>query len=194
MVQWLRPSETTWRWANWGSPKASDLRRSQSIVQKVAQRVECSLPRTGLSPQWCPVNRGSELSGITWKVTVKIAALVTRCLLIKSQNSMEKFPSWKSPGRFSHRESSGEDYVGLGFTLWYKRCLTMRWLGWLGGWWWQVGNQTENKTDLWLENRTQTTVEKQGALDCQGPQGNWYLRKLGQLLHMSKFSDYIIIL
>lgn len=97
-------------------------------------------------------------------------------------------------GSSSHRKSSREEYVGLGFTLWYKRCLTMRWLGWLGCWWWQVGNQTENKTDLCLENRTQTTVEKQGALNCQGPQGNWYIRKLGQLLHMSKFSDYIIIL
>lgn len=34
---------------------------------------------------------------------------------------MEKFPYWKSPGPFRHRQSSGEEYVGLGLTLWCKK-------------------------------------------------------------------------
>ena len=42
---------------------------------------------------------------------------------------MVKLSCWKSPGPFSQRKPSAEEYVWLGFTLWYNRCLTMRWLG-----------------------------------------------------------------
>jgi hypothetical protein len=45
------------------------------------------------------------------------------------QTPMVKLSYCKSPGPFSPRKPSGEEYVQLGFTLWYNRCLTMRWLG-----------------------------------------------------------------
>lgn len=41
---------------------------------------------------------------------------------------MGKFPYWKSPEPFSPRESSGEEYVGLRFTLWYKKRPDNEWL------------------------------------------------------------------